>query len=42
MRLLNRIWSFFRSLAHRPEDDSDLDAEVRAHAEILADELDVG
>ncbi|MGB6545385.1 MAG: ABC transporter permease [Candidatus Acidiferrales bacterium] len=38
MRLLNRIRSFFRGLAHRGEDDRELDAEVRAHAEMLADE----
>ncbi|MGB6431867.1 MAG: ABC transporter permease [Candidatus Acidiferrales bacterium] len=38
MRVLNRIWSFFRSLAHRGEVDRELDAEVRAHAEMLADE----
>ncbi|MGB6200166.1 MAG: permease prefix domain 1-containing protein, partial [Candidatus Acidiferrales bacterium] len=38
MRLLNRILSFFHGLAHRGEDDCDLDAEVRAHAEMLADE----
>jgi predicted permease len=38
MRLLNRIRSFFRSLFHRADDDRDLDAEIRAHAEMLADE----
>jgi putative ABC transport system permease protein len=38
MRLLNRVWNFFRDLLHREDDDQDLDAEVRAHAEMLADE----
>jgi predicted permease len=36
--MLNRIGSFFRGRAHRAADDRDLDAEVRAHAELLVDE----
>jgi predicted permease len=38
MGWLNRILSFFRGVAHREENERDLDAEVRAHAELLADE----
>jgi len=38
MGMLNRIGSFFRGRALRATDDRDLDAEVRAHAEMLADE----
>jgi predicted permease len=38
MGMLNRIGSFFRGRAHRDADERELDAEVRAHAEMLADE----
>jgi putative ABC transport system permease protein len=36
--MLNRIGSFLRGRSHRAADDRDLDSEVRAHAEMLADE----
>ena len=38
MGLLNRIRSFFRGRAHRDAEERELDAEVRAHAQLLADE----
>ena len=38
MLWVNRMWSFLRGLAHRQEDERELDAEVRGYAEMLADE----
>jgi putative ABC transport system permease protein len=38
MGWINNTWSFFRGLTHRDARNRDLDDEVRAHAEMLADE----
>ncbi|HVN07839.1 MAG TPA: ABC transporter permease, partial [Patescibacteria group bacterium] len=38
MKLLTRLRSFFRRLAHRRSADLDLDAEVRAHLDLLTEE----
>jgi predicted permease len=38
MGLIKHTWSFFRGLIHRDARNRDLDDEVRAHAEMLADE----
>ncbi len=38
MKSLMRFRSFFRNLARRAESDRDLDAEVRAHLDLLTDE----
>ena len=38
MKLLMRLRSFFRNLADRGETERDLDAELRAHIDLLADE----
>jgi len=38
MKALNRLRSVFRNLARRTETDRDLDAEMRAHLDLLTDE----